>query len=726
MRLLRAHVRNFKLLEDVELQFSTERDRPLTVIRAENGSGKTSLLYAFQWAFHGKEGLPDSAKELRLTSSTIPSGKPTTVSVSIWFEVEDDHGNTAQYRLIRSVIETPTTGDAFNSQQETVRLLRFTERGDEPVRATEATINTWLPKELRDVFFTDGDSVQTFISGQIGSGQRQSRVQDAIRNLLGIDIFRTAASDVEAVFRSLRTEAAKSGGKDTSVLESQLDETCNKIDQLKEQLQKLRRRQINMTDARDKWEKDLRGLSGIGDIDELNERIERAEQDQERLERQRQMTFVRMREVLKSELYSWQFMNERLQDGIEVLSDLADQRIIPGASVEILRDRLDLYKCICGESLAPGTDHRRHVEHLVEEQLSVSERLQRLTELFHLARRSKEEEVRRRESGQEFVSVASQLRAEFTEIRDSLRDKGLELRQLKDRRASIDEERVRDLVSKIQEVNIKIAQAHQDIGATEIELEHACELRTVQEQQLESAQREVDISNELALKRDVAQDLTTLANRVLEGLEGDYVQRVSTRMRDLFMKIVGAPNDPFQVDFGPVIFAGVHIDKDFNIIIDTHDGRRLDPDFELNGASKRALTLSFIWALMEVSGAIAPRMIDTPLGMVSGGVKSRMLNAVTKPPTDGLPTFQVVLFLTRAELRDVEELIDERAGNVMTLSCSEHYPADLTHSWDTDYPVSRICSCDHRHSCHTCARRYDNRHGIIFRDTRGTSQWTAS
>ena len=124
---------------------------------------------------------------------------------------------------------------------------------------------------------------------------------------------------------------------------------------------------------------------------------------------------------------------------------------------------------------------------------------------------------------------------------------------------------------------------------------------------------------------------------------------------------------------------------------------------------------------MEVAGTTAPRMIDTPLGMVSGGVKSRMVDAVTKPPTDGLPAFQVVLFLTRAELRDVEDLIDKRAGNVMTLSCSEHYPADLAYPWAVDYPVSRICSCDHRHSCRTCARRYDERHGVIFRDQEVTA-----
>ena len=716
MRLLRAHVRNFKLLEDVELEFSTKHDRPLTVIRAENGSGKTSLLYAFQWAFHGKDGLPKSAQGLRLTSSAIPFGKATTVSVTIWFEIADEHGNTAQYRLIRSVIETPTTEDAFDSQQERVRLLKLTPKGEEPEESAEATINVWLPRQLHAVFFTDGDSVQTFISGQIGQKQRQRRVHDAIRDLLGIDRFRTAARDIEAAFRSIQAEAAKSGGKDTSTLEDRLEETRSQIDGLEDDLLRLRERQANMTDERSKWDKELRELRGIGDIDELNERIEQAERDQERFERQRQATLVRMRESLRSEQFSWQFMNERLQAGIGILSELADRHIIPGTSIEILKDRLELGECICGESLALGTAHHQHVERLVEEQLSVSEHRQRLTELHHLARRAQEEERSRRESGQAFSPNSSQLLAEFIDARDSLRTKGRELDDLKSRRANINEERVRNLTSQLQDIDAKIVQAHQSIGAKETELDHAYERRALQERELDDAQKEVDISNELALKRDVAQDLTVLAKSVLKVLENDYVQRVSQRMRDLFMEIVGAPDDPLRQDFGPVLFAGVHIDDDFNIIIDTHDGRRLDPDFELNGASKRALTLSFIWALMEVSGTTAPRMIDTPLGMVSGGVKSRMLDAVTRPPIDELSELQVILFLTRSELRDVEDLIDERAGNVMTLSCSEHYPADLVYSWSTDYPVSRICSCNHRYSCYTCARRYDDRHGVIFRD----------
>ena len=165
------------------------------------------------------------------------------------------------------------------------------------------------------------------------------------------------------------------------------------------------------------------------------------------------------------------------------------------------------------------------------------------------------------------------------------------------------------------------------------------------------------------------------------------MHRVTDRMNDLFMEIVGG-NPEFEAG----VFTRVYIDDDYNIKVDTHDGRTLDTDFELNGASQRALTLSFIWALMEVSGTTAPRIIDTPLGMVAGGVKTRMVDVITKPGGSESPDFQVVLLLTRSEIRDVEELLDKRAGLVRTLSNSKDYPEDLVYAWNVEHPVSRLCA----------------------------------
>jgi DNA sulfur modification protein DndD len=89
---------------------------------------------------------------------------------------------------------------------------------------------------------------------------------------------------------------------------------------------------------------------------------------------------------------------------------------------------------------------------------------------------------------------------------------------------------------------------------------------------------------------------------------------------------------------------------------------------------------------------------------------------IARPSASDALDFQVVLFLTRSEIRDVEELLDARAGLVSTLSCSKDYPTDLQFSWETDHPLVRPCTCNHRQSCRICARRYDERHGIAFRD----------
>lgn len=99
MRIVRAHIQNFKLLEDVTLEFSTDSQHPLTVIRAENGSGKTSLMYALLWAFYGLDGLPDQAKALRLTSSARPAGKPVDLQVMV--EFGQDHLSNSEGVEIR-------------------------------------------------------------------------------------------------------------------------------------------------------------------------------------------------------------------------------------------------------------------------------------------------------------------------------------------------------------------------------------------------------------------------------------------------------------------------------------------------------------------------------------------------------------------------------------------------------------------------------------------------
>jgi DNA sulfur modification protein DndD len=712
MRLVRAHIEHFKLLEDIKVDFSTDADKPLTVIRAENGAGKTTLLYALLWAFYGMEGLPGEARGLRLTSSAEPAGIPVDVSAMVEFEHTDDNSDITRYRLIRSVVETPGIGDKVDrpAHEAPPRLLRITKAGEEDIPDAEALIGKLIPPHLRDVFFTNGEQVQTFIS-RVSSQVRQDKVHKSIKLLLGLDEMRIAADDLESVFRRLRQGAAKSGGSDTLALASTLDKTNAELAAKKNEAEKLAERIANMTEQKAKWDRELTGLRGIGDLDELNDRIEKAERAAEAQERSRHAALVRMRNAVRSEACSWALMGENLEKGMAILSGLADRNVIPGTSVEVLTDRLDLETCICGEPLTAGSEHRSRVEALRDDQLRVDENRQRLTALLHTSRHAKASEDARISQDGDFAARRKQALGEFTEARDLLALTAGNVDQWKERRKLIDHDRVRYLTESLEKIEAQAGGAQSELGGILARIDVLNGRRQEQDARLDDAEKAARVSGDLILKQGVARDLVTLAEGTLKVLEGDYVRRVSDRMNDLFMTIVGS-----HPDFEAGVFQGVHIDDSFNIVVDTAKGRSLDPDFELNGASQRALTLAYIWALMEVSGTTAPRIIDTPLGMVAGGVKTRMVDAITKPTHAELPDFQVILLLTRSEIRDVEELLDERAGVVRTLSCSKDYPVDLTYSWEVDHPTTRMCSCNHRQSCQICARKYDARHGIEFRD----------
>ena len=229
MRLIRAHIANFKLLEDVKLEFSVDREHPLTVIRAENGSGKTSVLYGLLWGFYGMPGLPESARALRLTSAAIPPGTQVNVQVMVEFEHTDESGTTTRYRLVRTVTETAIANDKIDRSTDRVRLLRITTAGEEDQELAEALIRKFAPPRLKNVFFTNGDDVQTFISGRVSSQQRQGQVHRLIKDLLGLDALRVAAEDLQAVFKSLRSDAAKSGGGNFATATKALEETDAKI-----------------------------------------------------------------------------------------------------------------------------------------------------------------------------------------------------------------------------------------------------------------------------------------------------------------------------------------------------------------------------------------------------------------------------------------------------------------------------------------------------------------
>ena len=173
------------------------------------------------------------------------------------------------------------------------------------------------------------------------------------------------------------------------------------------------------------------------------------------------------------------------------------------------------------------------------------------------------------------------------------------------------------------------------IRGTEIQrdIKHMKEERLQLDKKWRSLTAKVEKGEKISRQLDVASDLRMIVEKALGRMKTVEVQSVSARMNDLFLDMIGADQES-------ALITRAEITSEFSIVVYGRNDLIMDPSSDLNGASRRALTISFVLALTEISGVEAPNVIDTPLGMMSGFVKTEVVRTAADNSN------QLILFLT--------------------------------------------------------------------------------
>ena len=721
MKLKSARIRNFKLLRDVVLEFSDDRDRPLTVIRAENGSGKTSMLVALRWALYGKDGLDDPT--MRLSPTTWPDKSSCEVSVQLDFShtlynqiAGESVPTTTDYRLVRSAVETPE-GNRPNRTEDRITLYRFTDAGLDKVDPPELLVQQMLPIEMKDIFFTDGDAALNFISPQLSQSAKRDQVKEAIRSLLGVGLLETAASHIAGAQRKYNAHVSKAAQSQqlTNIAEQlikaqgQLDEDQARLHEVEHQVEELARRY-------EESDKRLQAALQAGDQVELARQRDLARRQLTESRSSEAALKEQHRSVLQDETLSLAAMGTRLMAGFGELVKLHDAGVIPSGSVPVLTERLEIGTCVCGTPLTAGSEARQHLEELIERQKTVDAKRKGLTELHHAARVDLD---RAATAASEWASRLGSLERARLSNRKAAEAAAQQLQICEEKLSRIDEARIEDARKERDAVQAALTAKQDERRDLQTAVDQQSRLVTELKPQYDDMLRQDAKLSEVNARLTVTQDMATVVQGALEDLQQVYLARVSERMNSLFLEMVGADPEAMSGEKGghtSQVFRSAEITFSYQIVVNSGENRTLSPESELNGASKRALTFSFIWALTEVSQVTAPRIIDTPLGMMSGAVKKRVIELTTAPAGDTSDLEkQVVLFLTRDEIRGTEDVIDQRAGRIYTFTNSDHYPVDVVNAPDVDVAQILRCECSHRQFCRICARKNDALYDLTAR-----------
>lgn len=706
MRLLKARISNFRILRDVELDFSTAKEKPLTVIRAANETGKTTCLNALVWAFYGSKALPGRGDFVLFPAGSDESrSKGADISVEIDFEIDQvinmGRGQLTnemkRYRLRRSCREK-LERDAFRRDSEVVKLWRVGESGTLPVDENEIldVVERALPQTLKDVYFTDGDSAMSFIETAATTGVKRQRVASAIESLLGLEVLDKTTRHLRAIANDFSSRI------DNTDYKRELERVQDNIISYEEDIEEWSKERVQAEEYLKKSEEELEKQQAnlenalrAGDLDTLNKQKAESEKQHAQADSRKRSELEQLAQLCSSESLSAALIGDRLKRARSILQDLYENRQLPKAHLPVLEELLSRQACFCGSDLSgdnnASKERRVYIKKEIEASRDADIAQEAATSLFYLIRGVDPE----KEKQTWLDSYASQVNR-LQNWESTLKNAERSLADVQEKIKHIDDEgisRIREQIGKLQ----KASRAHSgkmDSRAAQID---------AKQERLSDARREEEKIRKRVGVKDINSRYWTLASEardvfaaVIERLKKEELHSVSEEMNRVFLSMIGYSTKNAS-EFSSIQKA--ELTEDFDIRVYGRNNHNLDPDKDLNGASRRAITLSFILALTKVSDADAPNIIDTPLGMTSGYVKQSMLDNIVKEGS------QPILFLTHDEIKGIEEFLDEHAGCVYTLTNPAHYPTMLVHKpEDLEAGVQR-CECSHRESCVVCQRK---------------------
>lgn len=740
LRLHSVRIRNFVGFVDngganadgVRIDFSIDPAQPLTVIRAQNESGKTTFLRALRWAFYGEKGIPkgepDKPWGLQPRDWT-PKDGPVETAVSITFStdgatVRSDAPVERRYTLTRRVRTVPAikSSQGWSRVQEVRELVRHSEVGDDQVIGdADELISNLLPYRLRDFYFTDGDKAMDYVGGKsadradddtvmLSVTQQREQISEAVNDLLGLEILLLATERLDKhVIKKLQNEiSAESGSEMVKLLQKEVDEAEAKLDKKLDELKKLSASHAALEADLQKTEAEInRTLAGIANYAALAAERKQIQQGKKTAEDEHTQLTKALGELLGDTSLSIALASPALKAVFDVLKPKFDKGEIPAYYLEYVRRLLKEEKCVCGSSLAYGSPLRNQVEHRVTESAKVADRDTHLGYVYQDAQRllstlerpsgwakRAEDLVRKRRLTQKHIEHCATRLADIESQTKGVKDDALE--GLRKHSSSLqgyiakNEQDQKNAKAVIEELRVQL-DGDKGQGVEGLR------------KRLQAAQHKATIDKSKERGLAAANDILAVMRTSYDHIASHDVARLGSTMNELFGEMIVASTDRNLAEVA-VLKHG----KEYEIVVRDANGQAV-PMSAINGAARRALTMAFVVGLSQVAETDAPNVVDTPLGMSAGVVRRGLFGVTVKHSS------QPILLLTRDEIHNVEDLVTQYAGKYYTLTGQWHAPEWGQVHNGSQQVINRVsprretlvCTCTHEEYCNVCERAED-------------------
>lgn len=350
MKINKIQLENFRqFYGPQEIVLSTDSKKNVTLIHAENGFGKTTILNAVLWTFFNetttKFEQPDKIVNFEAEKEGI-----TIASVAIEIEFNDEV--FLVNRRFDSKIE--------RADKTSFNAFKIEKSGSlSPLSVPRTFIDSVMPPEMSTYFFFDGESAESF-----SSATNFQAIGQAIRNILGVSLANTAISDLKEVKKLIDREIGQiQDQKELSLIEEKLTKVTAQLEEAIEYKKNYKTDIATFKAQRDEILKELRSLEGSREI-----QIRRDEKQSDLKQLESDINQIR------SEIIRW-----ISQKSLSVISrnltketlDFVDEASLKGRipspyNEDFVQGLINDENCICGRELKLGTNEWKAVAELLK------------------------------------------------------------------------------------------------------------------------------------------------------------------------------------------------------------------------------------------------------------------------------------------------------------------------------------------------------------------------
>ena len=625
-------LKDFRCFYDQQsIDFSTDPKKNVTLIHAENGVGKTTILNALLWCFYGMTTAKFEKREDLVNYDAIKQGRSTAFVEAIF-----EH-NKNRYRARRYAFTEQRTSDVREFS-----VMRLDQGHSTALDNPDTFINTVIPKGMASHFLFDGEHAEVFL----GEDNRSS-IRRAVQDILGCTLVETAIKDLGETATYYRKQAPSTRSS------SNIEETSRRIDLLTGQLQAA-------AGARDTLKGDVETIEQqIADIDEKLRNCAAAKTLQEQ-RRQTELALERAKKResdAKDEVLRWLGDSGRYLVSKRIVEQTFDHlnaeetkgRIPSPYNEEFVKDLLEMQLCICGAPLKQGTEAYASVAKMLQKAANAALRSRlgsvraRLTQLKteRIKAPGKLEDATKREA--DARKDISHQESQLAEISQKLL--GINFDEIAEREAKRNE--LRSLANEKREA---IGTFNAEIARTESEKADAeRELRRL---------AETDADARIFIARyDLCEKLKSQLERELQEEENIAKGALRASIRKVLDE---TSRKAFRLN----------MTEDYGVSLVNEAGTQLPK----SGGENQLLGLSFTAALVEfarvrenaedrrlLKGTVAPLVLDSPFGQLDDAYRKTTAQYIPRMAS------QVVLMVSKSQASEAVNALEDRVGEEYVL-----------------------------------------------------------